>query len=263
MFTMMSNKKLLFFVLIATLLLIGCSKKQEIVYNQCGIDGVITDWSLSPNPSAVLVSIENSSDNTQTHTAVSDGDGKFRFRDIVAGKYKISIKKDGYGIWGTTIDGVLAHHNRWIELQDNKIKNLEIIIKNENQPFEHLDLSDIYGHPINESIHITKYSPVVAFKLHNGTSNSLCFNVSNSENCFIYCTCMPYTYGMLYIFKSFSPTSGEVKPGEEVVLIGEVDMDFYDFCYDGAPTYNNYYHTLRFWLGGTSSDQEVLLDFEL
>lgn len=257
MFTMMSNKKLLFFVLIATLLLIGCSKKQEIVYNQCGIDGVITDWSLSPNPSAVLVSIENSSDNTQTHTAVSDGDGKFRFRDIVAGKYKISIKKDGYGIWGTTIDGVLAHHNRWIELQDNKIKNLEIIIKNENQPFEHLDLSDIYGHPINESIHIPKYSPVVSFKLHNGTSQSLGFLVSDTESCFI--SCSP-NYDMMFIFNSFSPTSGTLNPGEEIVLIGEVNSNFYDYC--SSDHYQYYLHTIRFWLGGAASDQYVLLDFD-
>lgn len=253
---MMYIKKLfLYAFLCCSIFLLGCEESMPIV-EKCVIRGVINhDY-----PYGIKVVLEGVTDPSLKYVAISDDNGSFEIRDIVPGTYSIDAVKEGYSWIWMVDDGAVNHTDRLIELKGGQTKDLTIYLGGGG--FKELELTDINGNPINDRVYIPKYTSTVSFRLFNGTDRSRSFSVSHADYCSIYCTYEPYTYGGMDIFASIGPLSGTVNPGESTVIEGIIDQDFYDFCTESSPDY--YYHSLNFYLGGTSvMGRDVLLDFDL
>lgn len=254
--TMMYYNKILLLVAMGGMLaFLGCTEKEPVVEKSVVYGTIKHDY-----PYGIKVVLEGVTDSSLKYVAISDDNGFFEIRDIVPGIYSIDAIKEGYGWIWMVDDGVVNHTDRLIELKGGQTKDLTIYLGGGGS--KELELTDINGNPINDRVYIPKYTSTVSFRLFNGTDRSRSFSVSHADYCSIYCTYEPYTYGGMDIFTSIGPLSGTVNPGESTVIVGIIDQDFYDFCTESSPDY--YYHSLNFYLGGTSViGRDVLLDFDL
>ena len=249
------NKILLLVAMGSMLAFLGCTEKDPVVEKSVVYGTINHDY-----PHGIKVVLEEVTESSLKYVAISDDNGSFEIRDIVPGTYSIDAIKEGYGWIWMVDDGVVNHTDRLIELVSGQTKEITIYMNGGGS--KELELTDISGNPINDRVYIPKYTSTVSFRLFNGTDRSLSFSVSHVEYCSIYCTYQPYTYGGMDIFKSIGPLSGSLNPGEDIVIVGIIDQDFYDFCTESSPNY--YYHSLNFYLGGTSvMGRDVLLDFDL
>ena len=212
--TMMSNNRFLICVLSLCLIsLLGCEKEQS-VSNKCGIDGVVdvgtSSWS---HPNGIKVSLVSVSDDAVKHTAVTDANGTFAFRDIEAGKYTVNAEKEGYRWVWMIDDGVVNHSDRIIELRNNQIKNLKILMNGETDA---LDITDIHGNPLTKII-IPRNATTISIRLYNGTQSSHRWELEY-DRCFV-----STTFELEYVFSSFNVTEGTLVPGDNIVLVGVVN----------------------------------------
>lgn len=221
--TMMSIER---FALHITMLIVfaftGCTETTSDI-SLCSIEGKVNvssnSWS---KPNGFKITLRSITDNSIQYIAVTGDDGGFQFRDIVAGTYSLNAEKEGYRWIWMTVDGNVNYRNKEIKVQDGEIKNIEILMENSSNPVSDykLILSDIQGNPIEKSIHVPKYATTVSFKLYNATDMAHTWDVSYTDKCFV---SDDRGIDYEYIFSSFTPTSGTLNPGDNVVLIGTIN----------------------------------------
>lgn len=231
LFTMMYKKlQILGIIIYALLLLLSCDK-EVIVERNATLHGSIENIHHETHNYGFKITLENISDPSLKYVAISDRNGAFVFNDIIAGAYSIDAVKDGYGIkWVWMIDdGEVNHRDRLVELKAGQIKELTITMSeyynSSNSQFK-LDLTDVSGAPIENSVFIPKYSTTVAFRLYNGTDKEQIWSVDFTDSCFV-SGFLNYQYYFERIFSSFSQTSGRLKPGDTVVLVGTINQEIF------------------------------------
>ncbi len=251
LFTMMYKRVYIFIILLLGLLLLSCNKEE--VEEKCTIIGSIIGSGIHPN--GVKVVFENISDPSLKYIAISDVNGAFEFLDVVAGTYSVDALKEDLK-WGWMTGGqVINQYDRLISLQEGQTKELIIYMMGSSYSSSfHLDLTDINGSPVGNSVSIPKYATTVAFRLYNGTNSNHSWEVSNTDRCFV---SDDIGYEMEYIFESFSQTSGTLKPGDSVVLVGTINQKIFS-VFQSSPRYSSC--ILDFY--SDFSRKEVYLDIE-
>ena len=231
----------------------GCTE-EPVVIEKGNIRGKVEAYDKQNN--GFKITLEDASDPSIQHTAITDAKGQFNFQDIDAGTYTINAEKKGYSWVLMVDDGKPNHTNRKIELMGGKTKEITISMRTEqsygSSDYE-LDITDINGNPIRGRVKIPKYSTTVAFRLYNGTDKAHYWSVLYTNDCFVSDDIGAY---LEYVFESFSPTSGTLESGQDVVLIGKINQDIWSI-YKNSP--HSVYNTLSFWIGKT---KEVTLDIE-
>ena len=233
--------------------LYGCTEEPTVIETG-DISGKVEAYDNKNNGFKII--LEDASDPSVMHTAITDAKGYFIFQDIDAGIYTIDAEKQGYSWVLMVDDGKPNHSNRSIELKGGKTKEITISMKTEytySWSDYGVDIMDINGNSIKGSIKIPKYSTTVAFKLYNGTNTSYNWSVLHTNDCFVSDDIGAYSE---LVFKSFTPTSGTLKPGDNVVMVGTINPDIWT-VYQNSPRYK--YNTLSFWVGKTV---DVTLDIE-
>lgn len=214
---MMSNRCRFLYVILFCVLFYGCDKEQPVV-DKCGIDGIIdvgtSNWS---HPNGIKVSLENVSDYSMKHTAVTDVNGNFTFRDIEAGTYTVNAEKEGYRWVWMVDDGVVNHRDRIIELSDNKIKDLKILMNGE---IDALDITDMNGSPISR-IGIPRNATTISIRLFNGSQSSHRWEL-DYDRCFV-----STPFELEYVFSSFNVREGVLAPGDNIVLVGTINPNIF------------------------------------
>lgn len=250
LFTMMySRKRHIIGAIICGLLLLGCTKDDDVTVKYI-VQGSVIGSGAETN--GVKVSFENIDDPSLKYVAVTNNFGYFEFQDIVAGTYNVDASKEGL-TWGWYKDGNFTNQrDRLININENK--DLIIYLKGSSTSYLFdLEISDRDGKPIGSSISIPKYSTTVAFRLYNGTTSSHSWSVSSS-NCFV---SDDIGSNLEYVFSSFSQTSGTLNPGDAIVLVGTINQKIFS-VYQRSPRYK--YTTLNFHSDFNSKD--VYLDIE-
>ena len=206
-------------VLTFMLLLLSCSKEEPRL-SGCSINGTIDH----KNPNGVVITLQNVSDPSVKHVAVSDTKGYFGFQDIMAGTYSIDATKDGYKWIWMVDDGAVNHRNKLIELKGGQSKEVTIYMSGGASITDfQLELTDINGNPIGNSVSISKTTTTISFRLFNGTGSNQAWSVGHTDQCFL-----TDGHDMEYVFSSFGPTSGTLKPGDNVVVIGAINSKIFN-----------------------------------
>lgn len=258
---MMYRKLQIIVAVIWALLLFGCDN-DAMVEKGAVIYGIIENTQNKVHNYGFIITLESVLDPSLKYVAISDMNGAFDFNDIIAGKYSIDAVKDGYGInWIWMVDdGVVNHRDRLIELKDGQRKELTITMNewtdSSSTQFK-LDLTDVNGIQVGQSVVIPKYSTTVAFRLYNGTDSEQYWSVDNTDRCFVTGN-LNYQYYFEYIFSSFSQTSGTLKPGDSVVLVGGINQEIFKMP---KSSIDNWFSTLRFFSGIGSKDVSLSIEF--
>lgn len=88
--------KQLFFLLLCTALLGGC-QEPEVLQVTGYIEGTVTDYETTQSIAGVMVDmVSNSSTTFAKQSRQTGNDGKFAFKDLEAGSYKLSFSRSGY-----------------------------------------------------------------------------------------------------------------------------------------------------------------------
>ena len=249
MYNKMNKKVVLWAALCSMLILFGCNK-EEPTSEKSAINGIIDN----SHPYGVKVTLQNESDPSIKYVAVSDANGSFEFRDIEPGIYSVDAVKDGFRWAWMVDDGVINHKNRLIELSGGKTKELKILMGGGPTFLNfQLELTDIYGNQIGESIPVPKYATTVSFKLYNRTDRSHQWNVNNIDRCLVFDDLGIYYE---YTFSSFNPTSGTLAPGDNVVLVGTINQAIFDIR---TGIQWPYFNELEFYSEGS---KKVLLNID-
>lgn len=227
-----------------------CSREQPTPVG-CGINGIVETYDNNPNNFKII--IEDASDASIQYVAISGKNGEFSFRDIDSGTYSIEAEKDGYRWIWMNDDGEINHSNRIINLMDGQIKNLKILMgTNSSSGTFDLELTDIFGNPITNSVHIPKYSTTVSFRLINKSGQSHSWGIDD-RYCIVYGDRGAYEY----IFSYFNQKSGTLNPGDNVLIVGTINQEIFNI-YTSAPS--SVFNQLNFTCG--FGHKEVLLDID-
>ena len=250
-FTMMYYKRVFILgAIILSLLLLGCEKDDVEVVKQFVVKGSVIGSGDKTN--GVKISLGNINDPSLKYVAVTDGYGYFEFQDIVGGIYNVDASKDGLR-WGWYKDGNYTNQNdRLINIHEDKDLIIYLMGSSTSYQFD-LDLTDVNGNPIGNSISIPKHTTTVAFRLYNGTTSNHSWSVF-PNNCFV---SDDIGYNLEYIFNSFSQTSGNLKPEDAIVVVGTINQGIFS-VFQRSPYYK--YSTLNFHSDFNSKD--VYLDIE-
>lgn len=218
--SIMSNRRFTLFVTLLCLFWLNssCNKEQPVVVDKCGIDGVVNVGSTAySHPNGIKVSLESVSDPSVKHTAVSDANGEFKFRDIESGQYAVNAEKEGYRWVLMVDDGTVNHRDRIIELYENETKDLKILM---NGKVDALDITDLSGNPINK-IGIPRNASTISIRLFNGTQSSHSWEL-DYDRCFV-----STSFELEYVFSSFNVREGILAPGDNIVLVGIINPNIF------------------------------------
>jgi len=257
--SIMSSKNILAMILFSFMVASGCTKDDEnSLQTKCSINGVIDAYGGGSNIhlGGFKIRLESTSNSSTQHIAISDETGAFLFQDIEVGTYTISVIKEGYEWVYMSVDGNPNQQNRTIEIYDGETKNIRILMRGHlptTSDFP-LELTDIYGNPIGNSIHVPKYATNVAFRLYNGTGYSHSWSVSNTENLFV---SDDNGYYSERIFDSFSQTSGTLNPGESTIIVGTINQNIFNLV-SNTP----HFSILDLWFYCGYTQKEVTLDID-
>jgi len=244
-------RKVFLGAIICGLLLLGCDKGDVEMVEEFVVKGSVIGGGAKTN--GVKVSLENINDPSLKYVAVTDGYGYFEFQDIVGGTYNVDASKNGLS-WGWYKDGNYTNQNdRFIDVYDNKDLIIYLMGSSTSYQFS-LDLTDMNGKPIGNSISIPKYTTTVAFRLYNGTNSPHSWAVYDSNTCFV---SDDIGYNSEQIFSSFSQTSGTLRPGDAIVLVGTINQGIFS-VFQRSPRYK--YSILNF--RSDFNSKEVYLDIE-
>lgn len=250
LFTTMYRKIFTLSVIICSLLLLGCNKYGAEVVEKFVVKGSVIGSGAATN--GVKVSFENINDPSLKYVAITNNYGYFEFQDIVGGTYNMDASKDGLK-WGWYKDGNYTNQNNMV-INISEDKDLVIYLMGSSTSYQFdLDLTDMSGNPIGNSISIPKYTTTVAFRLYNGTTSSHSWSVF-PNNCFV---SDDIGYNLEYIFNSFSQISGNLKPGDAIVVVGTINQGIFS-VFQSSPCYK--YSILNFHSDFNSKD--VYLDIE-
>lgn len=194
----------------------------------CTIKGKIISNGIQPN--GIKITFENVSDPSLKYIVVSDASGIFEILEMEPGTYYVDAIKEGLEFGWVKDEESTILRDRLIDLRNDLSKNLTIYVKGNpyNSNFD-LELTDLNGTPIGNSIHIPKFSTTVSFRLYNGTNESRYWTVSDPDKCFV-SDDIGYKYE--YIFNSFSQTEGTLKPGDAIVLVGIINQKIFSIYKD-------------------------------
>ena len=250
--TMIIKKPSLYYLLVLLVCFVGCNQNQPSKAT-CGINGTVTTY--DEKPQGFKITLISIADNNVQYVAVADANGRFVFRDLDAGRYTIKAEKQGYDWVWLNDDGHISNYNREIELKDGQIKEIAILMKKTSSSYDtyELEFTDMYGKPIGTSINVPKYAATISFKLFNGTDSNHSWSVMHTKDCFVSDDMGVYSE---YVFDDFYPTSGTLKPGDNIVMVGKINPDIWSI-YDNSPYY--VYSTLIFYIGET---REVTLNID-
>ena len=225
--TMMSIKQRVFCLLAVCMLsFFGCKdkNKEEPDSQTAGINGLIDVTEVYTNhPNGFLITIESLSDDTERHSAVSDSNGKFSFRNLAIGKYAINVEKEGYKrAWMVDEDKIVSSGVNTIELTKNQIKNLKIHMEEIYSTDKGaLDITDLEGETIGQ-IDISNKATIVSFRLYNGTQSTHSWSLDDR-----YCFGNIGLSDIVKVFTSFNLTEGTLAAGDNVVVVGYVNQDIF------------------------------------
>lgn len=242
-----SKKRHVLGIVICCLLLLGCTKEEDLEVEYT-VQGSVIGSGAETN--GVKVSFQNIDDPSLKYVAVTNKFGYFEFQNIVAGKYNMDASKESL-TWGWYKDGNFTNQRDKI-ININENKDLIIYLKGSSSSYQFdLKISDKDGKPIENSFSIPKYSTTIAFRLYNPTNSRHSWRVS-SGNCFV---SDDIGYNLEFVFNSFSQTSGTLNPGEAILLVGTINQKIFS-VYQRSPLYT--YTTLSFHSDYGSKD--VYLD---
>lgn len=241
LYTMMSikglAKSLIFLCLVG---FFGCQDKEQLKIGTSGVNGKVTinaNYYLAPN--GIKVSLTKEDDSSIKHVAVTDATGSFQFRDIDAGTYVIDAVKEGYRMGWIIDDGTVNPYDKYVELEDNKIKDLQVQMwgegYGETDVFD-LSITDINDKPLSR-IGIPYGATTISFKIFNGTQKKHNWDLQYNR---VYVTT---GWDFEYVFTSFNITEGTLEPGDNVLLVGYVNPNIFSSQYsaiEGVLHFNDY-----------------------
>ena len=208
----------LFFLL--TLLLASCQKTEETKTGT--INGKISFISLDAARGAVKVQLQNASDASDTDIAFSEQDGSFTFKDVKSGFYYITPTKDGYSwIWTVVNDNQTVHKlssDKRIKVGAGEIVNVKVLMSGSNE--DALSILTPQREPINKLV-INNGDSSASFVIFNGTGTERYYSL-------ICRFLFKESFDAFPLFTSISPSSGNISPGESVLITCNIDQRVYN-----------------------------------
>ena len=215
---MMSTRGSVLCAILLCLVLFNSCEKEQPVVGKCGIDGVVdVGTTYYSQPNGIKISLESVLDPSVKHTAVSDANGQFKFRDIEVGSYSVNAEKEGYRWVWMVDDGVVNYRDRIIELSGGQTKDLKILMNGE---VDALDITDLNGNPITK-IGIPRNASTISIRLFNGTQSSHQWEL-DYDRCFV-----ATSFELEYVFSSFNVREGTLAPGDNIVLVGTINPNIF------------------------------------
>lgn len=246
---MISNKLYLVLALLTLLGASGCSSEKDVPATHFVMGKVMC---AGGQPNAVKVSLENVEDPSLKYVAVTDVSGCFSFDEVLEGSYKMDAEKKGLILkWykdGALLNGI----DPIIRIDGSKDLTLFMMGESYNYGFA-LEITDVNGKPIKDGFKIPKGASTIAFVLKNPTSQNQAWMIRNL--CFV---SDDIGATIEFVFNSFSKTSGNLKPGESILVAGGINENIFT-VYERSPRYSHLYFTIYDNYG--SKDLSLDLDF--
>lgn len=210
----------LLFTAFLTVLLASCQKPEETKTGT--IIGSIDFISYNAVSGAVKVQLQNATDESDTDVAFSEQDGSFVFQGVKEGFYFITPTKDDYSwIWTVVNDNEPIHKNssdKRIKVDAGEIVKVKILMSGSDS--DNLSILDPKGEPISKLV-VNKGDGSSSFVIFNGTGSVRSYS--------IICRCLfKETFDAFYLFTSINPSSGNLSPGESVLIICSIDPRVYN-----------------------------------
>jgi len=223
--SMMFKRKYIGFVaLLSVLLLFGCGSDDVTPNNGIGnISGLIdVSGSLMAHPNGFKVSLQSTIDPSLVYIAVSDANGYFSIEGIEAGTYSVNAEKDGYKWVWMVVDDQLFYFNRLLTIESNQTKQVEIRMASDyEEPNDGLDITDLKGNPITKIV-IPRNASTISIRLYNGGQVEHTWQLFY-DKCFV-----STLLEIEYVFTSFNVSEGTVAPGDNIVLVGQINPKIFD-----------------------------------
>lgn len=257
---MIGNKLIFILFALSSLVLNSCENNLptgEETENSNKPNCTVSGYINAKGAQIVLTRVDNS--NIE-YVVISDANGNFIFDNIYSGEYYIDATRNGY-VWNyMLVNGQYNFFTKEIEVKTGETIELRIIlgITDEELTKFQYNITDINGYTIRDRIRIDKETQFITFKLYNESGRDAYWSVSGVESAYI-------TDGrdIVYIFTSFSETSGVLLPGESKLLTGIINQNIFDFYYDRKEYILNYVPALRFGNGnGLVDPKRIELDLE-
>ena len=184
------------------------------------------------------VSLIESNSNQTIHVIVTE-DGSFCFSNVVAGKYKIDVQKEGFYCIRVIVNNRIVNSDYEIQVEENQIVEVDIQMNPDSSYLNgELTIRDAYGNPIGNRITIPEYTQVIALRLYNETSQDISW-YTRLNSCYLEgardTVVSGYSgftgFGIYQIFSDFSPNSGTISPGENVLVTGIINQSIYELDY--------------------------------
>lgn len=248
--TMMYKQLLILFCSLCSILFYGCETNNPSS-SVCSLFGVVGHPS---NCKGINVTLKNINVPEIEYVATTDAYGNFYFIDIIPGTYRIDATKDNLH-FSMMIENGENLHTKIIELRDGDVREITILMGGSSNVLDCiLELTDVHGNPIDNVIRVPKYSSVVSMSIFNGSGESHSWSIWGASSCFI---SDDSGLQMEYIFESFGPTSGTLKPGEIVTVVGAINQNIFDYA--SSP---RYVYTEFSFASGYSSSRQIHLDID-
>ena len=248
------RKKMQFFLLFFFAVMIcsvACKKKE---YSKYGIvKGIVT--STIGESQGFKVSLIEANSLQTIQVIVTEENGSFSFSNVAAGTYKIDVQKEGFYY----VDNL----NNEIHVEANQIIEVNIQMRpNSSYLNGELKITDANGNTISNRITIQKYTPIIALRLYNETTQNISWSL-NGNFCqlqgardTIVGNYHGFTgYDTYPIFSDLSPHSGTIYPGENVLVIGTMNQNIYTLDY-----FSYKYTTLSLSLSTSRHSYKIELD---
>lgn len=225
---MMYNKTIIrACVIIYSMLFWSCEEVLPTI-RPCTVRGTVKS-TIGHTLNGVKVTLENTANSSLIYVAIADAKGTFEINDILPGNYYIYADKDGDVVVSWLSDGGVNKLSNEIKLTSGQGKKLIIYLAVDDGPgigFQ-LEITDIYGNIVEDSIHIPKYTPAVVFYIHNRTDSNQYWTITGFNRC-RYSTGTPgRDYRTGNIFSSFEPTSGNLKSGGTALIVGNINQEIF------------------------------------
>ncbi len=231
----MSEKRLFLYLIVLCVVFISCENKHPMENDNCVISGLVTTNNQNSIPNGIKITLQNISDKSVKYIAVTGDDGTFMFRNVEAGNYYLTAEKEGFKWIWMVDDGIINHNDQNVILRANDVKNIEIYMSTSwdySLEFK-LSLTDMGGNPIDNSVHVQKFATTLSFKLYNGTDKNQSWSIDNINNCFVSDDIGVHREN---VFCNFTPQSGTLKSGDNVVLVGVINQNIWN-VYKNYPYY--------------------------
>lgn len=222
---------------------IACTKEEEEETSMYGtVKGIVTS-SIGGNQ-GFKVSLLESDNNKPIQVIVTEEDGSFSFNNVAVGNYTIAVQKEGFYCIQVIVNNTIVNSNYYdeYEIQVEGNQTIEIDIRmhpNSSYINDVFKVTDANGNAIGNYITIQKYTPIIAMRIYNETSQDISWYISRWNLCSlegardtVVGDYHGFTgFGTYQIFSDFSPSSGTISPGENVLITGTINQEIYALHY--------------------------------